>query len=150
MAPDRQRMKPETLQHLFVAAENPDLADPVLGIVVRRWCRGREQRAGSFLAAPEAPADAIKALPPAERFTWAERESFLTPVGRLKQGEERVIRESIDPWIAEHINERNQLITARRDEAAEAPGPDEDNFDDEIVPESDSEVDGEIPGGTED
>jgi hypothetical protein len=50
--PHRQNMKTETLQYLFTASENADIADPALRILIRRWLQARHDRASSMFAPP--------------------------------------------------------------------------------------------------
>jgi hypothetical protein len=40
--PHRQHMNIETLQYLFVASENEDVADPALRILIRRFAEARQ------------------------------------------------------------------------------------------------------------
>jgi hypothetical protein len=50
--PHRQNMKIETLQYLFVASENGEVADPALRILIRRYVEARRTRASSIFVPP--------------------------------------------------------------------------------------------------
>ena len=131
-ADDRQAMRADSLQYTFIAMENETMAEPVLGVLVRRFLEARRHHMGSFLAPPPTAEEAPDASP-AELFVWEDAETFKTCVGSCRA--DMTPLEPFDVWVRGNIDGNNRLIAHVDPEDAVG-----DAATDDFLPDEDADV----------